>query len=54
MKYTLITKSGKVMQFNLETMAKLYQEIKGGVVFTQQILKTVDNYQDSDYTVVVD
>jgi hypothetical protein len=39
MEYTLITKDGKVMQFYLESVAKTYKGLYGGVVFTQQILK---------------
>ena len=38
MKYTLITKQGKIMQFYVESVARLYQTINGGVVITQQIL----------------
>ena len=38
MKYTLITKQGKIMQFYVESVANLYQSLNGGVVFTQQIL----------------
>jgi hypothetical protein len=43
MKYTLITKQGRVMQFYVKAVAELYQVTEGGVVFTQQILEeTVD------------
>lgn len=45
MQYTLITKSGKIMQFYLKGVADLYQSINGGVVFTQQVLKTAQNCQ---------
>lgn len=38
MQYTLITKTGKIMQFYVLSVAELYQSINGGVVFTQQIL----------------
>lgn len=38
MKYTLITKTGKVMQFYVESVANTYKNLYGGVVFTQQIL----------------
>lgn len=34
--YTLTTKSGKVMQFYIKTVAELYQKIVGGVVTEQQ------------------
>jgi hypothetical protein len=54
MKYTLITRNGKIMTFYVEAMATLYQEINGGVVFTQQILEEVDNSANMDYTVLID
>jgi len=38
MQYTLITKTGKVMQFYQKSIADLYQQLNGGVVITQQIL----------------
>ena len=38
MQYTLITKTGTIMQFYVKSVAELYQTINGGVVFTQQIL----------------
>jgi hypothetical protein len=38
MQYTLITKTGKVMQFFVKAVAETYQQAYGGVVFTQQIL----------------
>lgn len=38
MKYTVITKQGKIKQFHIESMAEMYQQLNGGVVFTQQIL----------------
>ena len=41
MQYTLITKTGKIMQFYVQAVAELYQSINGGVVFTQQILVDV-------------
>lgn len=39
MKYTLITKTGKIMQFYVESVANTYKGLYGGVVFSQQILK---------------
>ena len=54
MKYTLITPTGKIMTFYVEAIANLYKEIKGGVVFSQQILEEVDNSANMDYTVLVD
>lgn len=38
MKYTLITKNGRVMTFFLEAAAQQFQQAYGGVVFTQQLL----------------
>ncbi len=40
MQYTLITGSGKVYTFFLESVANLYQTCYGGVVITQQVLET--------------
>ena len=45
MPYTLITRTGRVMQFYVLAVAQLYQAIEGGVVFTQQVLDTVDTEQ---------
>jgi len=45
MQYTLITKTGKIMQFYIKAVAETYQQGLGGVVFTQQVLKTVQNTQ---------
>jgi len=39
MTYTLITKTGKIMQFYVKSTAELYQSLNGGVVFTQQVLE---------------
>lgn len=47
MQYTLITKTGKIMQFYVKGVAELYQQLNGGVVITQQIL--VDEVVDSCY-----
>ena len=41
MKYTLLTRSGRVMQFYVAEMADTYQRLYGGVVFTSQVLDTV-------------
>ena len=40
MKYTVITKQGKVKQFYIKSVAEMYVGLHGGVVFTQQILDT--------------
>lgn len=45
MQYTLITKTGKIMQFYIKEVAECYKLQFGGVVFTQQILKTAKNAQ---------
>jgi hypothetical protein len=42
MKYTLITKTGKVYTFYIKQVADTYQQAYGGVVITQQVLETVD------------
>lgn len=38
MEYTLITKEGKVMQFYVKSVAETFQRLRGGVVFSQQVL----------------
>lgn len=38
MKFTLITKTGKVMQFYLRPVAELYQTIYGGRLIDDSIL----------------
>jgi hypothetical protein len=38
MQYTLITKTGKIMQFYVKAVADMYQALNGGVVISQQIL----------------
>ena len=45
MKYTLLTSDGRLMQFYVKSMADLYQNLYGGVVFTEAILssKALDN-----------
>ena len=42
MQYTLITPNGKIMQFYLKSMAETYQRLKGGVVFSNEILEVKD------------
>lgn len=42
MSYTVITRKGTVKQFYIRSVAELYRNINGGVVFSQQILKEVD------------
>ena len=53
MRYTLITKNGKIMQFYIKDVAELYQQINGGVVLTQQILDTVEKYSIIDWNSVM-
>lgn len=38
MKYTLITSTGKIMQFFLPEIAELYQFLEGGTVVTEAVL----------------
>ncbi len=38
MKYTLITKTGKVLTFFLRTVAETYQQAYGGVIVSDEIL----------------
>ena len=38
MSYTLITKTGKIMQFYVKSVAELYQTINGGQLITNAIL----------------
>lgn len=49
MKYTLITKTGKIQQFYIKAVADMYQTINGGVVISEQILldKTVEDCYNS-------
>jgi hypothetical protein len=41
MRFTLITKNGKIMQFYVEGVAELYRNLYGGVVITPQVLDNV-------------
>ncbi len=40
MQYTLISGNGKVYTFFLRAVAETYQQAYGGVVITQQVLRT--------------
>jgi hypothetical protein len=40
MKYTLITRNGKVLTFFLKVVAEQFQAAHGGIVFSQQVLET--------------
>lgn len=42
MKYTLITSNGKVLTFFLKAVAEQFQAAYGGVVFSQQVLETLE------------
>lgn len=42
MKYTLITRNGKVLTFFIQAVAQQFQEAYGGVVITQQILEQLE------------
>jgi len=39
MNYTLVTPQGRIYTFYIEATALCYQQVYGGVVFSQQILK---------------
>lgn len=45
MQYTLITKTGKIMQFYIKAVADMYQQGLGGVVLTQRVLETQEIVQ---------
>ena len=47
MSYTLITKTGRVMQFYIKSVAELYQTINGGQLITNAIL--VDETAEVQY-----
>lgn len=49
MKYTLITKNGQIMQFYVRDVAEMYRTIRGGVVFSGEIMldKTVESCYNS-------
>ncbi len=38
MKYTVITKTGKIKQFYIKSVAEMYASLNGGNVFTADIL----------------
>ena len=40
MPYTLITSKGQIMTFYIEEVAKLYQSLNGGKIFTKDVLNT--------------
>jgi hypothetical protein len=41
MRFTLITKNGNIMQFYVESVANLYRNLYGGIVFTNKVLDNV-------------
>jgi hypothetical protein len=45
MQYTLITKTGKIMQFYIKAVAETYQAGLGGVVFGPRVLETQEKEQ---------
>lgn len=45
MQYTLITTTGRIMQFYIKSVADTYQQGLGGVVFDTQVLKTEEAVQ---------
>jgi hypothetical protein len=42
MQYTLISKTGRIYVFFLQTVAEQFQQAYGGVVVSQQMLDTAD------------
>jgi hypothetical protein len=48
MQYTLISKTGRVYVFFLQTVAEQFQQAYGGVVFSQQSLAAVDSTKKSN------
>jgi hypothetical protein len=47
--FNLLTSTGKVLSFQVESCADLYQRAYGGVVFTQHLLaKELDNTSNYD------
>jgi hypothetical protein len=42
MKYTLITRNGKVLTFNVKACAENFQQAYGGVLFTEQVLEQLE------------
>lgn len=42
MKYTLITRKGKIMSFYIKDMAELYQQLHGGVIVTEAAMNQVE------------
>lgn len=48
MKYTLITRNGKVLTFFLQVVAEQFRAAYGGVVITQQVLETQETAETVD------
>lgn len=42
MKYTLITRKGKIMCFYIQGMAELYQQLHGGVIVVETVMTEVE------------
>lgn len=42
MKYTLITRKGKIMMFYIQGLAETYQQINGGVIVTEAVITEVE------------
>lgn len=38
MRFTLITKNGKIMQFYVQSVAEMYRNLYGGVIVSEDIL----------------
>ena len=42
MKYTLITRKGRIMQFYVLAVAELYLSIEGGTLFDNSVVQTAE------------
>ena len=45
MKFTLITKNGKIMQFYVQSVAETYRNLYGGVLVSEDILVVAEIQQ---------
>jgi len=45
MRFTLITKNGKIMQFYVKSVAETYRNLYGGVVVSEDILVVAEIQQ---------
>ena len=47
MRYTLITKAGKVRMFYILSVAELYQQLYGGYILPDDILKETTRHENA-------